>query len=72
MGFVDLMKNHGISASAAKQLRAGIATGEIIFNLYVKGDCDSVRRAVVEASKAPKLTYEATLQTLTKRLHPRS
>lgn len=72
MGFVDMMKNHGISARAAKQLRVGIATGEIIFNLYVKGDCEAVRRAMVEASKAPKLTYEATLQTLTKRLHQRS
>lgn len=72
MGFVDMMKNRGISAKAAKQLRLGIVTGEIIFNLYVKGDCEAVRRAMVEASKAPKLTYEATLQTLTKLLHQRS
>ena len=64
MGCTD----NGLTTKAAQQIRLGIVTGEIIFNLYVKGDCEAVRRAMIDASKASKLTYEATLYTLTERL----
>ena len=68
MPLLDWMKSQGLSTKAAKQIRLGIATGEIIYNLYVNGECEAVKRAMIDASKAPKLTYEATLYTLTERL----
>lgn len=71
MPAIDWLKKRGLSTKAAEQIRIGIATGEIIFNLYVKGECEAVRRAMIDASKAPKLTYEVTIQTLTDRLRSR-
>ena len=68
MPLLDWMKSEGLSAKAAKQVRLGIATGESIYNLYVKGECEGVKRAMVEASKTSKLTYETAIRILTERL----
>lgn len=61
-----------ISTGAAAQIRLGIATGELVYNLFVKNDTEGVGRAMYKAGKTPKLTYEATLRTLTKKLQERS
>lgn len=64
MGCTD----NGLTTKVAKQIRIGILTGEIMYDLYIKGECECVKRAMVNASKTPKLTYEAAIRTFTKRL----
>lgn len=70
--FDRLKRRKGISTQAAEQIRLGIATGELVYNLFVKNDTDGVGRAMYKAGRTPKLTYEATLRTLTRKLQERS
>lgn len=60
------MRRRGISVRTAKQIRMGIATGEVIYNLVVKGERDAARLALYRASKTPKRTYVATIRTVEK------
>lgn len=62
------MRDRAISTRAARQIRMGIATGEIIYNLVVKGEKDAARLALYKASKTPKRTYVATLHTVGNRM----
>lgn len=62
------IRDQGISTRAAGQIRMGIATGEVIYNLVVKGKRDAARRALYKASKTPKRTYVATLHTIENRM----
>ena len=62
------VKGRGISTRAARQIRMGIATGEVIYNLVVKGDKDAARLALYKARKTPKRTYVATLHTVGNRM----
>lgn len=62
------IRDRGISTRAARQIRMGIATGEVIYNLVVKGKRDAARHALYQTSKTAKRTYIATLHTLGNRM----
>lgn len=62
------IRDRGISARTARQIRMGIAAGEVIYNLFVKDEKGAARLALYKASKTPKRTYIATLHTLGKRM----
>lgn len=55
------VRGRGISTRAARQIRMGIAAGEVIYNLVVKGEWDAARLALYKASKTAKRMYIATL-----------
>lgn len=67
MGFIKV-RDRGISVRAAKQIRLGIATGEVIYNLYIKNEIVAARLALIKASKTPKRTYIAAIHTLGNRM----
>lgn len=62
------IRDQGISTRAARQIRMGIATGEVIYNLVVKGERSAARRVLHKASKTPKRTYVAALHTVENRM----
>lgn len=62
------VRDRAISTRAARQIRMGIATGEVIYNLVVKGERDAARLALYKASKTPRRTYVATLHTVGNRM----
>lgn len=62
------IRDQGISTRAARQIRMGIVTGEVIYNLVVKGERDAARRALHKASKTPKRVYVAALHTIENRM----
>lgn len=62
------IRDRGISTRAARQIRMGIATGEVIYNLVVKGERSAARLALHKASKTSKRTYVAVLHTVENRM----
>lgn len=62
------MKDRGISARVASQMRTGIAAGELAYNFKVKGDLKAARKVMWRVSKAPKYTYLSALHSLANRL----
>lgn len=62
------LRERGISPRAAKQIRIGIAMGEVVYNLYVKDEITAARLALIKASKTSKRTYLATLHTMANRM----
>lgn len=62
------IRDRGISTRAAGQIRMGIATGEVIYNLVVKGERGAARLALHKASKTPKRVYVAALHTVENRM----
>ena len=62
------IRDRGISTRAARQIRMGIATGEVIYNLIVKGKLGAARVALYKVSKTPKRTYVATFHTVGNRM----
>ena len=68
MGRFKIKRNHGISARLARQMRVGIAMGELAYNFKVKGDLKAARRVMLKASKQPKYTYLSALHALANQL----
>lgn len=62
------IRDRGISARTARQIRMGIATGEVIYNLIVKDEKRAARHALYKASRTPKRTYIAALHTVGNRM----
>lgn len=60
------IKVRGISTKAAAQIRMGIATGELIYNLIVKDENLAANTAMYKAGRTPKRTYLATIRTVAK------
>lgn len=58
------MSDRGISSRRARQMRMGIAMGELAYNLKVKNDLPAARKVMLEASKGSKYTYLSALHTL--------
>lgn len=57
-----------ITARQAKDIRYGIAAGELAYSFKAKGDNEGAQRVMVCASRASKATYLAAVHTLAKRL----
>ena len=64
MGCFKMKRAQGISSRVAKQMRTGIAAGELAYNSKVKGDLKAARKIMWRVSKAPKYTYLSALHTL--------
>lgn len=64
MGCFGIAEGKGISHRVARQMRVGIALGELSYNAKVKGDIKRARAIMVQASKAPKYTYMSAIHTL--------
>ena len=68
MGRFKMKRAQGISSRVAKQMRTGIAAGELAYNFKVKGDIKAARRVMLKASKSSKYTYLSALHTLANRM----
>lgn len=68
MGCFGINRDRTITARVAKQMRTGIALGELSYNFKVKGDLASARRVMLQASRSSKHTYLSALHALATKL----
>lgn len=67
MGLLNRIRERLITR-AYRQIRLGIAAGEVIYNFSVKNNNEAARQALVQASKTPRKSYEATMHIVAKRM----
>lgn len=69
------VSHKAISTKRAKQMRIGIALGELAYNYKIKKQIGAAREVMLAAAAAPKYTYLSALHTLVNNLsctQPRS
>lgn len=62
------VRHKGITARKAKDIRYGIAAGELAYSFKAKGDTEGTQRVMTCVSRTNKVTYLAAVRTLTRKL----